>query len=260
MAKSLPAYRSNRLTEMTGLSHGFFGRRGGVSRGLYASLNPGPGSEDDPAHITENRRRIALAIGAGNTSGLLSCYQTHSAVALTVTEVFNERPEGDAMVTSVPGLALCILTADCVPVLFADQTAGVIGAAHAGWKGALGGICEATISAMTELGAKPRRIVAAIGPCIGQASYEVGPEFRDTILAGAPWSANLFAPGRDDRLQFNIQTFVKNRLLRLRLGWIDVIDHDTCTLESRYFSNRRRNLNGEADYGRNASVIMLKPV
>ena len=257
MSKSLPVFTANRLTEIDGISHGFFGRQGGVSHGLYGSLNAGHGSDDETELVAENRNRIALAMGADDANQLLSCYQTHSSDVLTLSEAFTDRPKADAMVTAKPGLALCILTADCVPVLFADRTAGIVGAAHAGWKGALGGICEATVAAMVELGAKPKRVVAAIGPCIGQSSYEVGPEFRDTILSDAPWSANLFEPGKDDRLHFNLQTFVKNRLIRLKLGWIDVIDHDTCTRKTQYFSNRRRNLAGEDDYGRNASVIML---
>lgn len=257
MTKSLPVFTSNRLTEMAQVSHGFFGRQGGISRGLYASLNAGHGSDDEAEAIATNRTRIASAIGAAGPEHLLSCYQTHSANVLTLTEAFTDRPEADAMVTAMPGLALCILTADCVPVLFADRKAGVIGAAHAGWKGALGGVCERTVEAMCALGAKPKNITAAIGPCISQDSYEVGPEFRDTILKDAPWSSNLFAPGKDDRSHFNLQTFVKNRLVRLKLGWIDVINHDTCALENQYFSNRRRNQRSEPDYGRNASVIML---
>ena len=257
MTKSLPVFTSNRLTQMETVRHGFFGRQGGVSRGLYASLNAGHGSDDDAEAVTTNRTRIASAIGTDGPEHLLSAYQIHSAKVLTLTGAFTDRPQADAMVTAMPGLALCILTADCVPVLFADSKAGVIGAAHAGWKGALGGVCEATIDAMTALGARVRDMTVAIGPCIGQDSYEVGPEFRETILAGAPWSANLFAPGKADRLHFNLQTFVKNRILRLKPGWVDVIDHDTCALENQYFSNRRRTLRGEADYGRNASVIML---
>ena len=188
---------------------------------------------------------------------LQSVYQIHSPNVITLRGPLNERPEGDAMVTDAHGLALCILTADCVPILFADAKAGIVGAAHAGWKGALHGIAENTVEAMVKQGARAKNIRAAIGPCIGEASYEVGPEYRDTILKDAPWAENLFRPGAGDRLHFNIQTFVKNRLMRLKLGWVDIIDHDTCAMEDIYYSNRRRNHRGEPDYGRNASVIML---
>ncbi len=172
------------LAGLKGIRHGFFGRKGGVSTGLYASLNAGRGSDDDPAAVVRNREIIRTAMGA---EALLSCHQIHSANVVHVTEAWDDpRPEADAMVTAQPGLALCILTADCTPVLFADAEAGVIGAAHAGWKGALGGVLEATVASMTEIGARPGRIRAAIGPTIGQASYEVGPEFRDTFLETSP--------------------------------------------------------------------------
>ena len=163
------------------------------------------------------------------------------------------------MVTRKPGLALAIMTADCVPILFADPHARIIGAAHSGWKGALGGISEATIEAMESLGADAGRIVAAIGPCIGQASYEVGPEFRDTFIQGADWSERFFIPGKGDRLQFHLPGFVHARLVRAGLSRIDLMAHDTCALKDQYFSNRRRNHQELPDYGRNASVIMLKP-
>ena len=161
------------------------------------------------------------------------------------------------MVTSTPGLALAILTADCVPILFADTKAGVIGAAHAGWKGALGGIIKSTLNRMESIGADIADMTAAIGPCIGQASYEVGPEFRDTFLAKASYSERFFVPGKGDRLQFDIQGFARARLVRAGVSRIDVIDHDTCAMADQYFSNRRRNHQGLPDYGRNASVIML---
>jgi len=222
--------------------------------GLYDSLNAGEGSDDDPARVEQNRLRIQEVMEAKH---MQSVYQVHSPDVITLRGPLDERPEGDAMVTDARGLALCILTADCVPILFADAKAGLVGAAHAGWKGALNGVAENTIKAMIAQGAKPKNIRAAIGPCIGEASYEVGPEYRDTILEKAAWAENLFRSGEGDRLHFNIQTFVKNRLMRLNLGWVDVIEHDTCAMEDVYYSNRRRNHRGEPDYGRNASVIML---
>lgn len=250
----IPVHQSAKLSEMKGIKHAFFGRRGGVSTGLYDSLNVGVGSDDDPARVSENRIRVQEVMGAKH---LQSVYQIHSPNVVTLRGPQEERPEGDAMVTDARGLALCILTADCVPILFADSKAGIIGAAHAGWKGALHGVAENTVEAMVAQGAKPKNIRAAIGPCIGEASYEVGPEYQETILKDAPWASNLFRPGKGDRLHFNIQTFVKNKLNRLKLGWVDVIDHDTCAMEDIYYSNRRRNHRGEPDYGRNASVIML---
>lgn len=255
-----PSTKAPSLAHMRGVSHGFFGSRGGVSKGIYASLNAGAGSGDDPAHVATNRARIASAMGAQSPTHLLSCHQHHSSDALLVHAPFADRPKGDAMVTRTPGLALAILTADCVPILFADPEAGVIGAAHSGWKGALGGINEATLEAMESLGADTGRISAAIGPCIGQASYEVGPEFRDTFVQAANWSERFFLPGKGDRLQFDLPGFVHARLVRTGLSRIDLVAHDTCALPDTYFSNRRRNHQGLPDYGRNASVIMLNTV
>ena len=253
----IPYSTAPSLARMGNVSHGFFGSQGGVSEGLYASLNAGAGSQDDPGAVADNRARIAAAIGASTPAHLLSCYQHHSSDALLIRAPFIDRPKGDAMVTKVPGLALAIMTADCVPVLLCDPEAGVIGAAHSGWKGALGGINEATIEAMESIGAQAGRITAAIGPCIGQDSYEVGPEFRDTFLAEVSYSERFFVPGKGDRLQFDIQGFVHARLVRAGLSRTDIIGHDTCALADQYFSNRRRNHQGLPDYGRNASVIML---
>ena len=261
----LPVTRSDRLTDIAGIRHGVFGRGGGVSEGLYDSLNVGVGSDDAPEAVAENRARVASAIGARNANHLLSTYQIHSSDVITVKRKWpmttDGRPRADAMVTDRRGLALCIVTADCVPVLFADTKNGIIGAAHAGWKGALGtdghGILEATMQAMIDLGAHPKHIRCAIGPCIHQDSYEVGPEYRDRFLQDAPWSANLFNPGAGDHWHFNLPIFVKNRLTRLKPAWIDLIEHDTCALPDTYFSNRYRNHHGQPDYGRNASVIML---
>lgn len=256
---TLPHTLAAHLASMKGIRHGFFGRQGGTSEGIYESLNVGPGSDDKPKAVTRNRALLAAEIGASGPDNLLSCHQTHSDIAVLATLPWGDnRPQADGMVTNLPGIALCILTADCVPVLFADRKAGVIGACHAGWKGALGGICEATIAKMEEAGASRKDIHAAVGPCIGQYSYEVGPEFRDEFLSRAPWSDNLFLPGAGDRFLFNIETFVKNRLLAAKVAWVDVIGHDTCAMEEMYFSNRRRNHRAEPDYGRQGSVIMLE--
>ncbi len=247
------------LASMKGIRHGFFGRQGGTSEGIYDSLNLGMGSDDKPKAVMRNRRIVAETVGAKGPDSLLTCHQYHSDVVVTAQLPWGpNRPKADGMVTNIPGIALCILTADCVPVLFADRRAGVIGAAHAGWKGALGGILESTLAAMEKLGANRKDIHAAIGPCIGQESYEVGPEFRDEFLQQAPWSANLFHAGEGDRYHFNIETFVKNRLVHEKVAWVDIVGHDTCAMEDIYFSNRRRNHLGEDDYGRQGSVIMLE--
>ncbi|WP_273242617.1 peptidoglycan editing factor PgeF [Hyphomonas atlantica corrig.] len=249
-----PSVTADNLHAISTVRHGFFGRKGGVSSGLYDSLNVGEGSGDSPDAVATNRERVRATLSA---RALLSCYQIHSSDAVHVTSPWTVRPEADAMVTTEPGLALCILTADCTPVLFADPDAGVIGAAHAGWKGAIGGVLDSTVSAMTQLGASPGRIRAAIGPTIQQASYEVGPEFRDTFLVASPESEALFIPGKADRFQFDLPGYCRQRLDRLGVHSVHDSGLDTCALEKDYFSNRRRNHRGEPDYGRNASVIML---
>jgi hypothetical protein len=250
----IPPFATSPLLNAPRIAHGFFGRRGGVSTGIYGSLNAGARGGDTPANVDENRRRIAAALG---THTLVSVYQVHSPDAVIVTAPFATRPEADAMVTKTRGLGLCVLSADCTPVLFADAEAGVIGAAHAGWKGALGGVLEATIGKMESLGARRERIAAAIGPVIRQASYEVGPEFRDTFLARVPAAEGLFIPGTGDRLHFDLPGFCAHQLRQASIGEVGDLEHDTCADEARYFSNRRRHLRGETDYGRNASVILL---
>jgi len=242
------------LTGIAGLSHGFFGRRGGVSAGDFDSLNTGEGSADSPCNIAENRALVSGAVGARY---LLSCYQVHSADVVRVTGPWTERPKADALVTDRPELGLCVLSADCTPVLFADPDKSIIGAAHAGWKGALAGVLLRTVEAMEALGADRSRIRAAIGPAIQQASYEVGPDFRDAFLAAHPASADLFIPGKGDRLHFDLPGFCARQLAGAGLAGVGNLGHDTCALEEIYFSNRRRNLRGEADYGRNASVIAI---
>lgn len=244
------------LRYVKGITHGFFGRRGGVSTGLYESLNAGEGSDDAPEAVAENRTRIAAAL---KTPVLLSCHQVHSPDVVRVREVWDTRPQADAMVTDQPGLGLCILTADCTPVLFVDPTARVIGAAHAGWKGALKGVLLNTIRAMEALGADRDKIRCAIGPTIGQASYEVGPEFRETFLLQEPGSADLFRPGQGDRFHFDLPGYCQRQLIVAGVSEVFNLCHDTCAMEESYFSNRRRNLRGEADYGRNAAAIAILP-
>ncbi|MHA7858964.1 MAG: peptidoglycan editing factor PgeF [Henriciella sp.] len=250
-----PHALSSKLSAISGVKHGFFGRKGGVSTGIYESLNIGQGSDDEAQNIRDNRDRIRDALGAEK---LLSCFQVHSAKAITVTEPWRTRPQADAMVTKVPGLALCVLSADCVPVLFADAEAGVIGAAHAGWKGAIAGVCEATLDAMEAIGAARGQITAAIGPAIQQASYEVGPEFRDTFVGDQEWTDRLFVAGKDDRSHFDLTGYVEAVLLGQGITAVENLGLDTCALEDDYFSNRRRNHRGEPDYGRNGSVIVLE--
>lgn len=250
-----PHTLGHKLSTLGGITHGFFGRNGGVSTGVYESLNIGQGSDDEAQAIRDNRALIRDAVGAEK---LLSCFQIHGSKVVTVTEPWHSRPQADGMVTNVPGLALCILAADCVPVLFADAEAQVVGAAHAGWKGALAGICEATIEAMEALGADRANVTAAIGPAIQQDSYEVGPEFRDTFVGEHEWTDRLFKAGRDDRSHFDLTGYVQAVLLREGVSAVDNIGHDTCAMDADYFSNRRRNHRGEPDYGRNGSVIMLE--
>jgi polyphenol oxidase len=253
----LTPIRSAMLSALTGIAHGFYGRSGGVSSGIYESLNAGTGSHDDLANVTENRRRIAVDLGV-TPDRLMTAYQIHSAEAIMVDKPFSgERPKVDALVTRCPSLATSILTADCAPVLFVDPTARIVAAAHAGWKGAVSGILEVTLEKMCKLGAAKSRIVAAIGPCIAQASYEVGPEFVAHFVGLNNANERFFVPGNGDRSQFDLKRFCAARLRAAGLGAIDVLPHDTCSLDADFFSNRRRNLAGEPDYGRNLSAIRI---
>lgn len=242
-----------------GLAHGFFGRKGGVSPGLYASLNCGPGSRDNPECVMKNRRRALAALSAGN-SRLVTLHQIHSAEALVVREAWERdpAPRADAMATDVPGLALGILTADCAPVLLADAEAHVIGAAHAGWKGALAGVVESAVAAMARLGARPERIVAAIGPCISQSAYEVGEEFHSRVCAADPDNVRFFVlADRSAHHRFDLRGFVRARLAAAGVG--DVADLALCTYaqDSAFFSFRRATHRSEPDYGRQISAISL---
>jgi polyphenol oxidase len=257
LATKLVPVRSAMLSQLSGIVHGFYGRAGGVSTGIYESLNTGTGSDDDAANVAENRRRIALDLGV-TSDRLMTAYQIHSADAIMVDKPFSgERPKVDALVTRCPSLATSVLTADCTPILFADPSARIVAAAHAGWKGAIGGIIESTLEKMCKLGASKSRIVAAIGPCIAQASYEVGPEFVATFMAADGNNARFFIPGHDDRSLFDLKRFCAARLRTAGVGAIDVLPHDTCALKDDFFSNRRRNLAGEPDYGRNLSAIRI---
>ena len=241
--------------------HGFFGRAGGVSEGLYRSLNCGHGSGDNPEAVRENRARATAACGLSLTA-LCTAYQVHSAEALEVTAPWarEDAPRVDAMATATPGLALAILTADCVPVLMADREAGVIGAAHAGWRGALNGILEAAVEAMLGLGARASETRAVIGPAIGAASYEVGPEFPAPFLARRVQDEDLFTPAkRDGHFLFDLTGYVARRLSTLGLAAVEATGGDTCAEADRYFSYRRSVHRGEPDYGRNISIVALGP-
>ena len=252
-----PFHTHPSLSALGGVRHAFFTREGGVSQGIYASLNVGRGSNDDPAHVAENRRRAALAFGR-EEGDLLTCHQIHSSIVHLAAEPFGAaRPEGDAVVSTTPGLVCGALAADCAPILLADAQARVVGAAHAGWKGALGGVAEATVAAMVDAGADRARMVAVVGPCIGQASYEVGADFLERFLAEDPASAAFFAPGAAaDKRQFDLPGYVQSRLRRAGLVQVAATGHDTCADES-FFSNRRAFHRKEPDYGRLLSAIML---
>ena len=239
--------------------HGFFTRLGGVSEGPYASLNCSVTSGDLPEALQENRRRIAGAMGVA-PAHLLGVTQVHGIDVATIDVPWRtgDGPKADAMVTDRPGLALGIITADCGPVLLADPARGVIGAVHAGWRGAVAGVLEATVAAMVRLGAGTDRLVAAVGPCIGQASYEVGPEIRDQVVgAGVVAAEGLFRPGRDDRLHFDLAGYCAARLRACGVGVVDVLGCDTCAEPERFFSHRRRVLAGGGPIGHQISVIAL---
>ena len=242
-----------------GFPHGFFTRRGGVSEGPFASLNCSLSSADARPSVLENRARAARALGA-DPDRLLGLTQVHGHDVAVVAEPWpaGAGPRADAMVTDRPGIALGIVTADCAPVLFADRAAGIVGAAHAGWRGAVSGVIEATIQAMATLGARPEAIAAAVGPCIGQASYEVGPDLRDTALARDAADAVFFSPGRrDDRWQFDLPGYCAARLRAAGVGTVATLGVDTLAEEARFFSHRRRTLAGGGPIGHQISVIAI---
>jgi YfiH family protein len=248
------------LAESSDVAHGFFTREGGVSGGIYASLNCGLGSGDDKTMVRENRRRALEQLGLG-ADRLRTVYQVHGTAVWTIENAAGPAPKAaDAVATRLRGIALGILTADCAPVLLADAEAGVIGAAHAGWKGALTGILEAAVAAMEALGAERTRVSAAIGPCIAQESYEVGPEFPQPFLdEDRANDAYFVASQRPGHFQFDLAGYVSARLERLGLGEVAAVAADTCTEESRFFSYRRTCHRREPDYGRQISMIALLP-
>jgi len=249
---------SPRLAAVPGLRHGFFTREGGVSGGIYASLNGGIGSRDAEAHVRENRARMAKALGVA-PSHLLTAYQVHSPDAVVAEAPWDAaaRPQADAIVTRIPGLAVGATTADCGPVLFADPKARVIGAAHAGWKGALTGVLEAAIAAMEGLGADRADMLAAIGPLIRQRSYEVGAEFVDRFKAADPGYERFFIPSsRADHAMFDLAGFIRSRLEAAGIRIIDDLGDDTYS-DHRFFSYRRSVHRQEPDYGRHVHAIAL---
>lgn len=242
---------------LAGLPHGFLGRSGGVSAGIHAGLNVGLGSDDDREAIHENRRRAIDAVLPG--AQLVTLHQVHSPDAIAVSAPFADdaRPEADALVTATPGLLLGILTADCVPVLFADREAGVVGGAHAGWKGAISGVTDRTLDAMERLGARRDRIVCAIGPCIARASYEVDLNFMERFLADDPANERFFTGGRSGHAQFDIEAYVAARLAGAGVRQVEMLGQDTYAQPDLFFSYRRSCHKGEPGYGRQISLIGL---
>lgn len=239
------------------MRHGFFSRRGGASSGVFAGLNCGYGSSDQTEAVTVNRKRVAQAMDVA-PEALIGVHQVHSPTVLTVDAPLNgAKPEANSVVTATPGLALTILTADCQPVLFADSDANVIGAAHAGWRGALDGVLEATLDAMEALGAKRENTVAVIGPSISQRAYEVGPEFLDEFVADSPENLRFFANGNGDRLQFDLPAFGLHRLRQAGVGQAEWTRHCTYSDPDKFYSYRRSTHAKEADYGRLISAIKL---
>jgi hypothetical protein len=247
------------LDELPGIRHGFMTREGGVSEGIYASLNCGLGSDDDLERVRENRRRVLDMAGIPART-LLTAHQVHSPGVLVVDEEWLDgpRPKVDALVTTRANIAIAASSADCVPILFADPEARVIGAAHAGWRGALTGVLQATVRQMRALGAQPDRIRAGVGPCIGPASYEVGPEFPAPFLAQNRANARFFHPAqRAGHHMFDLESYVADQLATMKLAGIEVAHRDTCAEVDTFFSYRRSVLRKEPDYGRHVSVIGL---
>jgi YfiH family protein len=241
---------------LPGTRHGFFTRKGGASSGIFAGLNCGTGSSDLSDAVAINRARVAQAMDLP-LSHLVTVNQVHSADVVMLTAPLDPRPRADALVTATPGLGLAVLTADCQPVLFSDPQAGVIGAAHAGWRGSRDGVLEATLNAMEALGANRAAITAVIGPTISQAAYEVGPEFLDGFLQDDPDSQRFFASGTGDRMLFDLPGYSQQRLRLAGVGHAEWTRHCTYRDPDRFFSFRRTTHAGEADYGRLISVIRL---
>lgn len=242
---------------LAGIPHGFLGRRGGVSIGVVAGLNVGLGSGDEPASVSENRKLAAEAVMPG--APLVSVYQIHSPHCVTVIEPWGDdaRPKADALVTDQPGILLGIVTADCAPVLLADREAGIVGAAHAGWKGALHGVTDRTIEAMEALGARRSAIVAAIGPCIAQASYEVDESFASRFLAVDPANQSFLAAGNEGHWHFDLEGYVAHRIESAGVGRPEKLGLDTYAAPRRFYSFRRSTHRQEPAYGRQISLIGL---
>jgi polyphenol oxidase len=254
---TLPVVQSPLLAALPGVRHAFFTRQGGVSSGIYDSLNVGRGSGDEAGDVEENRRRAAGWFGV-MPDALNTCYQIHSARALTAEAPWGRyRPEGDAVVTAQRSVVCGALHADCAPVLIADAEAGIVAAAHAGWKGALTGVVADTVAAMVRLGAEPGRMSAAVGPCIGPQSYEVGEEFEARFVEDDAAHRRWFAPGAPGKRMFDLPGFVLMRLAQAGVARAEWTGHDTCTDGDRFYSNRRAFKQGEPDYGRLLSAIML---
>ena len=255
-----PLLTSPLLDSLPGVRHAFFTRQGGVSDGVFDSLNVGLGSGDDPLCVAENRQRTAAALGA-EAASLATCYQIHSAMTVTIDAPFDgERPWADAIVTATPGLVCGALAADCAPVLIADPEARIVAALHAGWRGALAGVVGSAIDAMVWLGADPARMSAAVGPCIGPASYEVGLEFLEAFAGANPGNARFFVAGaRPEKRLFDLPAYVLSRLAEAGVAQAEWIGRDTLAEEDWFFSNRRAVHRGESDYGRLLSAISLDP-
>jgi YfiH family protein len=259
-----PRLEAGRLAGIAGISHGFFSRAGGVSGGVYASLNAGIGSADAAENVAANRARMAAALGVAPDC-LLTCHQIHSAAAVTVSAPWDARaavwarPRADAIVTRTPGLAVGISTADCAPVLLADPAARVIGAAHAGWRGALAGVTDAAIAAMERLGATRRQIVAAIGPMIRQPNYETGLDLKSRFIAADAANERFFAPaGHPGHFMFDLAGYVAARLAAAGVASIEDLGACTYGDPERFFSYRRMTHHGEADYGRHVSAMVIR--
>ncbi len=248
------------LAGLAGIRHAFFTRGGGVSPGIYASLNAGVGSNDDPQHVAANRARMAASLGVA-PERFLTCYQIHSPDVVVAEMPWSgeARPRADAIVTNRPGLAIGISTADCGPVLFADPQACIVGAAHAGWRGALAGVTDATIAAMERLGADRARMVAAIGPMIRQPNYEVGPDLMDRFVAADPANRRFFVPSdREGHFMFDLAGYVAGRLAAAGIGAVEDLGACTYADPEQFYSYRRMTHRGEADYGRHINAIVLR--
>jgi polyphenol oxidase len=251
------AVEALRAEALQGVRHGFLGRGGGVSQGICSGLNVGLGSGDDRRAIAENRRRAVAAVAPG--AALVTLHQVHSPDAIYVIAPYEDgqRPRADAMVTDRAGLVLGILTADCAPILLADRETGVVAAAHAGWKGALSGVVEATVAEMERRGAARGRIAAAVGPCIARRSYEVDDAFLRRFAEADPENERFFSAGREGHYQFDLEGFVLSRLAAAGLNRVEALGEDTYSQPDRFFSYRRATHKGEPDYGRQVSLIAL---